>query len=128
MQRYRHVVRFMSLRSIRTRCQTHIGRWTVRNANVVVGKLLGLCLVQHAAVSKPDIALVPAHIPADMQPALMLLNGTCGIGAVLLPAMSSYLKACLFSQDVNKTIHLHCSRQKIRHDNNTTMSSIASHC
>ena len=36
------------------------------NADALVGKLLSLLLVQHAAVRKPHIVLVPAHIPAPV--------------------------------------------------------------
>ena len=34
------------------------------DANLAGGKLLGLSFVQHAAVGKPHIVRVPAHIPA----------------------------------------------------------------
>ena len=34
------------------------------DADAIVSKLLGLVLVEHAAVGEPDIILVPAHIPA----------------------------------------------------------------
>ena len=36
------------------------------DADALVGKLLGFLLVQHAAVCKPHIVLVPAHVPAPL--------------------------------------------------------------
>lgn len=35
----------------------------MRDADVLIGKLLCLVLVQHAAVSEPDVISFPTHIP-----------------------------------------------------------------
>lgn len=44
--------------------QAHVGGRAVRQPNAVVCKELGLCSVEHAAVRKPAVPLVPPNLPA----------------------------------------------------------------
>jgi hypothetical protein len=49
-------------------CKAHIGGWAVGQADPVFGKLVRLSIIQHAAVSKPAIVLIPSYLPIYYNP------------------------------------------------------------
>ena len=75
------------------------------NANSIICPLLGFSIVQHAAVRKPDIVLVPPHSPAGLK---LTLCYTWSFSCFLTCALHAegLVKHCWIKSDTSSCVHV----------------------